>query len=63
MRNYNLFKEKLAFSIKQSEIHLKRIDEAFEFLKEYYKFPISEKEFEEILIEPSEKKKKMIKYK
>jgi uncharacterized protein with HEPN domain len=50
LRNYNLFKEKLAFSIKQSEIHLKRIDEAFEFLKEYYKFPISEKEFEEILI-------------
>ena len=50
MRNYNLFKEKLAFSIRQSEIHLKRIDEAFEFLKEYYKFPIREKEFEEILI-------------
>jgi len=50
MRNSNIFKEKLIQSIKESEIHLKRIDEAFEELEHFFNFPINEKEFEEILL-------------
>ena len=50
MRNIDIFKEKLIQAIRESETHLKRIDEAFEELDRFFNFPINEKEFEEILL-------------
>ena len=45
-----IYKEKLLKIIKEIEIHLKRIDEAFKELENRHKFPLNYGEFEEILL-------------
>ena len=45
-----IYKEKLNKIINEIEIHLKRINEAFEELETKHKFPLNSGEFEEILI-------------
>ena len=45
-----IYKEKLLKIIKEIEIHLKRIDEAFIELENRHKFPLNYGEFEEILL-------------
>ncbi|WP_457560401.1 hypothetical protein [Caminibacter sp.] len=45
-----IYKEKLKNIIQEIEIHLKRIDEAFEELQKHLNFPLNENEFEEIQI-------------
>ena len=44
-----IYKEKFLKTLKEVEIHLKRIDEAFFELSKKYNFPISDGDFEKIL--------------